>query len=109
MTAEKNTNATAFQKRIFEDYPNAGKFKIIPTFLSLAECETLLKYGEEDKLKTGVVNKTNDINYSIRKNKVRFLKADQHPELAWLFERVENAVKTFNVVHSLPCLNRVAI
>lgn len=104
MRGEENTNATAFQKRIFEDYPNAGKFRIIPTFLSLAECERVLKYVEEDKLITGGINKTNDINYSIRKNKIRFLKVNQHSDLAWLFERVENAVQTFNVANSLPTL-----
>ncbi|GAB5554773.1 MAG: hypothetical protein Sapg2KO_43640 [Saprospiraceae bacterium] len=103
MSTGENTT-TAYQKKIFEDFPNSGKLSIIPAFLSPTECERLLKYGQEDKLKIGVVNRTNDINYSVRKNKVRFLKAEKHSELAWFFERVEKVVQAFNVAHALPSL-----
>lgn len=85
----------------FRNHPNAGKYLAMPAFLSQAECEAFMSYSESDKLKTGVVNDSLDVDYKIRKNKIRFLRAKKYPELAWLFERINHAVEAFNDTNGL--------
>lgn len=83
------------KKQFFKNYPMAGKYLFHPSFLSPEECTDLHGYFEADKVKVGTVNRTNDINYNIRKNRVRFLAEGQYPTLSWLFERINHTLKEF--------------
>ena len=87
------------QKQFFENYPIAGKCGVRESFLSAGECTALLSYLEPDKVKEGTVSKSNVVNYNIRKNRVRFLRKEQHPELSWLFERINHTVQEFTAIH----------
>jgi PKHD-type hydroxylase len=88
-------------KAFFNNYPEAGVIRIIPTFLSLKECQDLIAFAEEDKLQVGNIKTSNEIDHKIRKNKVLFLRRKKQPDLDWLFERVNDAVEAFSHNHSL--------
>ena len=101
MEKETDTFTEEDAKTFFTNYPDAGKYIVIPDFLTPSACEALINYAEKDKLEIGLINKANDINYRIRKNKVRFLVAEEQPELAWLYEKIDQAVKSFNETQHL--------